>query len=493
MKEIPDVPVKNAECTLLFPFHHRFVVLKQAEKVENWKNWLIRLNLDEKKDIQNNSLCFQPHIRELLFPEMNPPMKIQSTQHLTFMFGNEPFSSDFTIQTYEGSELEKFEGHISFIDVFLFNNAMGILVININPKCDSLHQLSDFLQTLKVILPIQDGLSLPHLNLSVFPNSKKITSMNDLINFLLENLIDLESFLGINGKKYTNTSIGKKESERCHTFVYAQVLDNENISNNKIDNSDLEIKDLWLYKIGMINSDRNAQTLTDEYVEKIVNEYRIDFLESCQGIASNNNVTFLEFVNNTESIETPLSNNIKKEYFFLYIYCVCQKIMLLRLQDNLINTYQYNNEYEEYELDLQELLIRMAEFQDRFWFADVVKDSLVGEIYKKYQCALGTKTIYDCVNDKINNLYRFYGTLVGKIQLNQSYRLNRIIGIISAVLGIPILFISFLNINIRNYTSKDGLSLGSAIALLLGFIILGIGIAFLINWWSIRKQNQGKP
>ncbi|MGB9598068.1 MAG: hypothetical protein ACPL7B_17410, partial [Candidatus Poribacteria bacterium] len=62
--------------------------------------------------------------------------------------------------------------------------------------------------------------------------------------------------------------------------------------------------------------------------------------------------------------------------------------------------------------------------------------------------------------------------------------------IISAVLGIPILLISFLNINIRNYTSKEGLSLGSAIILLLGFIILGMGIAFLINWRNIKKQNQ---
>ncbi len=493
MNKIPDISISDSECVILFPFQHRFLVLKQSEKVENWKNWFIRLNSNEKKDVYDSLLQFQPYIRELLFPEMNPPMIPQNTRHLTFMLGNEPFSSDFALQIYKKNgepRWDTFEGHISFIDAYLFDNKEGLLVISMNPKSNSLHQLVAFLQTLKVFTPSQDGLSLPYLNLSVFPNSKKIASMKDFIGFLLENIVDTESFEGSNGKKYIDTSIGKEESERCHTFVYTKIWDNQNIRNDKADSSDLKIKDLWLFKIGMMTYDENEKTLIDEYIKKMVEEHRIGLWELCQGIVSNNNVAFLEFANNADSNGTSLQDSIKREYFFLYIYCICQKIGLLRLQDNFSGACQPDDGYEEYKINLEKLLIQMTEFQDHFWFTNVTKDIVGEEIYRKYQCGLGTKMLYECVNEKIDNLHKFYLTLTNKIQLNHSYKLNRTIWIISAILGIPILFVGFLNMNIRDYTSKEGLSLGSAILLLFSFIVLGMGVAFLINWRNSKKIRQ---
>lgn len=490
MKEIPNIPISNSECVLIFPFHHRFDELKQAEKADNWKTWLIRLNSSEKKDVNDATSYFQPSIRKTLFPEMSPPIKPQSTRHLTFMLGSEPFSCDFTLQFLKkdvGYIEGIFNAHISFIDAYIFDDKTGLLAININPQCDSLHQLVDFLRVIRMLLPTYNGIEPPHLNLSVFPNSKKIDSMNDFINFLLENIIMI-NFGDEDGRvenKQVYPPISKEEMERCYTFTYAQILEDENIS--KTDIAGLEMRDLWLYEIGTMTLIGSEDILNDEYVSRVVKEHRIDIWESCQGIALNNNVAFLEF-SDSPQINKTFFHTITRDYFFLYIFCLCQKIKLLKLQDNLIN---FDQNVYEISNRIQDLLGQKVKFQNRFWLADVTKNHIREEIYKKCQYGLGTNLLYEYISNKIDDLYKYHCTIANGDQINQTLKLNRVIKIISAVLGIPLILISFLNINIRDYTNKEGLSLGSAFALLLGFIILGVGIALLINWRDNKKTKSG--
>jgi hypothetical protein len=486
MNQIPDVPIINQECRLLFPFHHYFNDLAEAEGIAKWKPWLKRLDGDDKLEAYDRTLYFQPFVRKMLFPEMDPPMQSHSTRHLAFMPDNRLYSSDFELQPMSNDKApdgEVFKGSISWIDVYLFHDKMGILVININPECPSLHQLADFLRTARMVLPPYVGFNLPRLSLANFPFEQNINSMNDLINYLLKPMIDPLSIGGKNGNDYTKTPIGKEEGERCWTFTYAQVCDDEHIGNNKTEIPELEMRDLWLYEIGTVTPIRDGYIPANEHIAKIINENRMSVWDSWRGIALRDTITFLEFSDSTKTDKTFFFNNATKDYFFLYIYCLYQKVELLKLQNNLIEAGEISDKKER----LHGLLGQLVEFRNHFWFAEVTRKALGGELYRKYQHGLETPILYEYVSSEIHDLYAYFCSVANEEQLNQNRKLNKTIGIIAAVIGIPTMFIGFLGINLRDYNSSEGLSLSGAFVLVLGSIIFGAGVAFLLKWIGDRK------
>jgi hypothetical protein len=308
---------------------------------------------------------------------------------------------------------------IDWIDALLFPSGIGFLMLKIVLDQDSpqLNQLVDLNYFLRLVHAPNIAWKFPEIRFSKHAHT---ITMRDLMDFLtqpmvseveqIDNLVAWKA--SVSGSKRTRiseTEAGQVYGERCNVFSYACV----NIEENGIDNSSNgvfgSLKDRLVFEyassIAIGDSVNNPMWIPSaEQVQQLKTDHQISLWKAWIGMALKESVVFL----GTEDISfnrNLLPANVENDYLPLYVYSLYQKYQLFVFADQLMHKGAYVAEHLN---EVRVLMDRFMDFRNKYWFNEVTRKPLGGELYNKFQRGLESISLYDLVTLQVKDLKEYY-------------------------------------------------------------------------------------
>jgi len=210
------------------------------------------------------------------------------------------------------------------------------------------------------------------------------------------------------------------------------------------------------------------------------------FLFSLEGAA------FVAFdAPNTDFFRRELPAHLRTHYFLLYLLALHQRFTLIRLSE-AVSEHWLGQAAAEREKAFEHIEDRLLTFTARGYFTQVMQRAHHHRVYRRWQEVFQLDQLYREVSDEIREMHNLL--LVRRSQLEEAAtrRLERLVGILGAVIGIPALVLAFLDINLRGVTAgQEGLPL--PLAALIAGASLSVGVLTgLALPRLVRRSLQGR-
>ncbi|HEY0323649.1 MAG TPA: hypothetical protein VGC66_22030 [Pyrinomonadaceae bacterium] len=217
----------------------------------------------------------------------------------------------------------------------------------------------------------------------------------------------MESLRQSNRMRYSESGAGQIYGERCHFFSYACIDEKDETPVNSA--GDLSVKDRLLFEfasnIQIGDSQNNPVWVpSPERVSELKEQNLISVWHAWRGMALKESVVFL----GTEDIgfnKSTLPHNVENDYLPLYLYGLYQKYQLFVFADELMRKGAYLAEHLE---EVRKLMDRFMDFRNKFWFNEVTRKPLGGELYRKFQQGLESTLLYEMVSSQVKDLKEYY-------------------------------------------------------------------------------------
>lgn len=207
----------------------------------------------------------------------------------------------------------------------------------------------------------------------------------------------------------------------------------------------------------------------------------------------------------TEFFRTSFPQNLRNEYFLLFLLVLQQRFALTNFNEKISKNWLEKNEDERaaaFERIREDFFI----FTARGYFVQAMQREHHHRAYLRWQETFQIERFFREVRDSIREMHDYLQTrrterlkqLTEKQTRQQETaamqhdRKISLIGVLlAAVFGVPTLVIGFLNINLRNLTSKDdeGLFLEEAFWVVGAAVLIGIGLS-LIAYLRYKREQQ---
>lgn len=463
-----QIQLHNHFTILIYPFLHQLTPKERKKRLPQlsqcWKPWWLRLKDNEIADALDDTYFFLPYIRETLFPEttqlknISPGNKYekhiqkirQNANNLRAFYQDKDFPSEAVWRfTYAPEYLEKIANFrvveddeelsacFEWIDAMLFASGVGFLIFKVKLRQDepSLSKLSDLNYYLRTVHPPTIEWNLPKL---YFEKYGKGILVRDLIDFLTQGMIsdelidlnkyrrfysfskpkivnDLKKFMENlkrdDQRHYSDTEFGQIYGEYCQVFSYAciHVTDEhrEVLLRGKFSCAEdrllFEFANSFQLAIG--DAVQNRMWIpAEEEIARLNQENRMGIWNSWRGLALRETAVFLATENihfNKES----LPNNIENDYLPLYLYTLFQKFQLFVFSNELMGKGAYLKQNLR---QIRDLMNRFIHFRNQYWFNEVTRKPLGGQLYRKFQEGLGVPLLYELVADEVKEIQEHY-------------------------------------------------------------------------------------
>jgi hypothetical protein len=178
----------------------------------------------------------------------------------------------------------------------------------------------------------------------------------------------------------------------------------------------------------------------------------------------------------TDFFRRELPDHLQRHYFLLLLIGLNQRFTLIRLSQEVSERWLQGDSRQRIET-FERIHRLLMEFTARSYFSLVAQREHHQRFYSALQHALMVDTLYQEVKDEILEMYQ-------ALQSEQNIRLEQRVSFLTAFIAVPTAVFSFLNINIRSFTSSDteGLTLAMAVGAAVLSMILG-GIV----WWRLKR------
>ncbi|HEU4710294.1 MAG TPA: hypothetical protein VFS76_01955 [Pyrinomonadaceae bacterium] len=448
----PDFGLLNHYTVFIYPFLHDIEDHNRSSRAqsleENWDPWWARLG-NEIGSALDNTYFFLPYIREVLFPE-------------TIVFKDQPAGpryenwvneidqwnrrglSSFCQRlppavmriAYKQERLEQikrfevFEQHdqavstgltaeIDWIDALLFPSGVGFLLLKVTLRNDraQLNQLVALNYFLRLVHAPNIDWRLPELS---FNHQANTFTVRDLMDFLTQGMAgDDQQINDLTGwkqhvaasrqKRLSESEAGQVYGERCHVFSYACVNAKENGSDKLSTGVFGSLKDRLVFEyassIAIGDSVSNSMWIPSvEHVQRLKANHQFSVWETWTGMALKESVVFLG-TGDTSFNREVLPANVENDYLPLYVYSLYQKYRLFIFADQLMRKGAYVAKH----LDaVRSLMDQFMEFRTKYWFNEVTRKPLGGELYSKFQQGLESTTLFDLVSLQVKDLKEHY-------------------------------------------------------------------------------------
>jgi hypothetical protein len=455
--EREDFALLNHFTILVYPFAHNITEANQKTKLQSlapvWDPWWSRLDEDKVGKAIDDTYFFLPYIRELLFPETSLFTEVPGQQYsswiatikeinkkgivylaaelpprsnlrLTYKGGLVSRFANFKVfeQTPTGEQVEEPAGllvRLEWIDCMLFASGIGFLLlkIRVDETPAKLSQLIDLNYYLRTVHPPTVPWTLPTLR---FDNGSTSVTVRDFLDYLLQGMTasqdsittDISGFINdlrqSKQNRFTDTEFGQVYGERCQILSYAcigvDVADKDKKAAGPF-GSDL---DRLLYEFASCTAlgDSVSQAMwipSQETVEALTRN-KISVWRSWRGMAFKESVVFLA----TEDIpfnKKGFPDNIECDYLPLYLYTLHQKFQLFMFSSDLMRK---GAQIDRNLKKVRDLMARFVVFRNRYWFNEITRKPLGGDLYQKFQEGLGVTTLYDLVCGEAKDMEEYY-------------------------------------------------------------------------------------
>jgi hypothetical protein len=453
--ETNDFTLLNHYTILIYPFLHDVTSDARQSRVrlleESWDPWWARLdgNIHQALD---DSYFFLPYIREVVFPEAVLLKDTQPGDEYTHWEkrirqwnakGLNYFCSELPPEavlhvTYKRELLSTIrdieilpppvngvsgEGtlllRLEWIDALLFPTGVGFIMMKVILSEDSppLSHLTDLNHYLRTVHPPFTGWKLPELRIGRMAYTVKV---RDLMDFLSQGMTgghslipDLTRFIEhlrqSKPRRYSEGEAGQVYGERCHFFSYACLNIKEDVTVKASAGNFASIKERILFEtassIPVGDSINNPVWVpTSEQVSGLREQNQIAIWQAWRGMALKESVVFL----GTEDINfnrVNLPHNVEYDYLPLYLYSLYQKYQLFVFADELMRKGAYVARHLQ---EVRGLMDRFMDFRNKYWFNEVTRKPLGGDIYRKFQQGLESQALYEMVSSQVKDLKEYY-------------------------------------------------------------------------------------
>ena len=307
---------------------------------------------------------------------------------------------------------------LDWVDAILFPSGVGFLMMKFildeaSPRLSHLIGLNSHLRT---VHPPFIGSRLTELRVN---RTAYTVKMRDLTDFLTQGMTnegpvitDLTQFMEhlrqSKYRRYSESEAGQVYGERCHIFSYA-CADVEDDGPRRDPPHDLSNKDRLLFELASsirIGASRNNPMWvpSPEQLSRLKEHNRISVWEAWRGMALKESVVFLGTENINFNVHA-LPHNVENDYLPLYLYSLYQKYQLFVFADELMRKGAYIAQHLQ---EVRGLMDRFMDFRNKYWFNEVTRKPLGGELYRKFQQGLESPSLYEMVSAHVKDLKEYY-------------------------------------------------------------------------------------
>jgi hypothetical protein len=449
-----EYPLLTHYTVLIYPFLHNVKPVNRRQRIqrleESWSPWWARLDGNIHKAL-DDTYFFLPYIREVIFPEtallkhlppgdqyFNWAEQVQqwNTKGLSY-FCSELQQETVLRITYKGKLLADIldigiippslggsgqetvpTARVEWIDAVMFPSGVGFLMMKavLHEASQTLSHLVDLNYYLRTVHPPFTNWILTELRLGRVAYTVK---MRDLMDFLTQGMTndgpiipDITQFMErlrlSKPRRYSESEAGQVYGERCHFFSYACVDVQDAESDGNLAGG-LSVQDRLLFEfasnIQIGHSQNDPMWIpSPEQVSELKERNRISVWNAWRGLALKESVVFL----GTEDIgfnKSALPHNVEYDYLPLYLYSLYQKYQLFIFADELMRKGAYVAQHLQ---EVRKLMDRFMDFRNKYWFNEVTRKPLGGELYRKFQQGLESTLLYELVSSQVKDLKEYY-------------------------------------------------------------------------------------
>jgi hypothetical protein len=456
---VADLDLLNHFSVLVYPFAHDITDRNRTARLlalqARWEPWWSRLSDPELAAALEASAFFLPYIRGLLFPEclylhdeptgthyhhwvellrrwagrgleqFSRHLPRESILRLTARPGLRAALAEFNLVECRDGRLatgrKEVAGRVDWADVLLFPSGLGFLLLKVGLREDrpGLGRLIALNSALRVVHPPSLAWTLPVLHL---PATGEELRVCDLLNGLTQGLVQPLAFLdgeggpiflrlpGAAGERgYTDTEAGRAYGERCELLSYGCVhlSESQRLELPAGVFAGCEERLLFEYAacIGLGESVRNPMWVpSPEQAQRVSLNNRLAMWRCWKAMALKESLVFL----GTEDLpfnRRTLAHNAENDYLALYVYTLYQKFQLLTYSTDLMREVARAGGHLRGARALQQ---RFVAFRNQFWFSEVTRKPMGGDLYRMLQQGLEVNVLYQMVTGSVKEAKEYY-------------------------------------------------------------------------------------
>jgi hypothetical protein len=454
-----DPELLNHFSVLIYPFLHDISERNRLTRVRSldtrWAPWWSRLSDPELAATLEATTFFLPYIRSLLFPEIHCLQQEPLGQHYSRWAsrvrrwssrGLERFCNHLPaeaivrltttdrlrrelgefrlVQRRDGGrtpETNPLAAAVDWVDCLLFPSGLGFLLLKVRLRGPQvrLGQLIALNAGMRLVHPPTFSWNLPVLHLE---ETGAELPVGEVMNCLTRGLVgQLEPGAdegpafrptATDGEAraiYTETEAGYAYGERCELLSYACIHLTEEGRRELPAGPFGKATDRLLYELATCTnlgeSVRNPIWVPSRQQARRVRQLnRLAMWRCWTGMALKESLVFL----GTEDLtfnRKALPYNIENNYLPLYLYTLYQKFQLLVYSNDLMREVaQVGGGLR----GARALLQRFVAFRNQYWFNEVTRKPMGGDLYRTVQQGLEVHALYQMVTSSVKEAKEYY-------------------------------------------------------------------------------------
>ena len=436
---------------LIYPFRHAIVDAEAVPRLavldDRWRPWWRRLDGPALGRALDDTYFFLPHIRRhLLFPEVallasDPAAQVKDAERVAHM----PASSLVTLLAQErlrgasvlrltldagvlatlqplrlesapdasGQPAGSFPVRIDWIDVVLFPQEVGVLVIKVSldeagPTAD---RVNDFLYDLRYVHAPAVDWRLPAFRCATGPPF----GARDPVDFLLQGVAadtdvtdgSIDTYLpranAVTGpRRYSATDHGQIYGQIFRQYSYG-CLDERVPEAGRGTGPALFASppQRILYELATVTQTADADYAPHpRALSRLLERGHIALWANWEGLALHDNVVFLGTRPSAFTRKT-LPHNVEMDYFHLYLLTLYQKLRLSFLSGELMRR---DVDFVKDRLEASHLWDAYTRFRNHYWFVEVTSKPQGIALFRQFQRGLGVRALHGAVASEVREL-----------------------------------------------------------------------------------------
>ena len=198
----------------------------------------------------------------------------------------------------------------------------------------------------------------------------------------------------------------------------------------------------------------------------------------------------------TDFFRTQMPDHLAKPYFLLFLLTLQQRFALMMFSEEVSQHWLVAEEEgrdQKREAAFEHIRDLLLLFTARGLFTQVMQREHHHRCYEKWQQIFQVERLYQEVSDEVREMYNVVqlkrAERLQKLQEEEAERTKKLeerISMLGILIGVPAIILSFLGVNLQNFTNPEGISIVTALLIVIG----GGGIVSSIVLWLLRRQMK---